>query len=118
MNMLTPKICSICGKEFLTNYPRQNICSHECRIEAQRRRVRIHLREKRNAWRDEIKKSCFVCGFNLTTDKHHEFNKIYDLCPNHHALITRGIRTIWELESEAQTKNISHERIYSPDDLG
>jgi hypothetical protein len=43
---------------------------------------------------------CEICGYDLTTDIHHHGNMRYELCPNHHALITRKIRTMEELLSE------------------
>ena len=89
------KNCSVCNKSFKTHRPYQNICSWDCRQEATRTTLRILMRIKRHSpsrW-----KPCEVCGFKETTDRHHEGKKIYTLCPNHHALITRGIKTIKEL---------------------
>ena len=41
---------------------------------------------------------CEICGFALTVDVHHGVNReVHILCPNHHALITRGIKTLEEL---------------------
>lgn len=42
---------------------------------------------------------CEVCGYSLTTDTHHENKERIEhrLCPNCHALITRGIKTLDEL---------------------
>ena len=42
----------------------------------------------------EFPRSCIVCGFSETTDIHHERGETYVLCPNHHALITRNIRSL------------------------
>ena len=43
-------------------------------------------------------KKCIVCGYSETVDTHHGYGNItYTLCPNHHALITRRIKTLEEL---------------------
>jgi len=45
--------------------------------------------------------SCEICGYSETIDLHHEgeAREEHWLCPNHHALITRGIKTLDELRS-------------------
>lgn len=89
--------CSICGQHFETVYKRQNICSFKCRQEG----LRINGRKikSRNLVRygKKVENKCEICGFNLTTDIHHEGKRLYELCPNHHALITRGIMTIQQV---------------------
>lgn len=46
-------------------------------------------------------KCCCICGFKGTIDYHHDgtVSKVetYPLCPNHHALISRGKTTLAEL---------------------
>jgi len=96
------KICTICGKVFTHTYQRTNTCSFNCRIEKRRKRSRELMRKIRYPKIDrKIKtkkiESCIICGYLETTDKHHEGMKEYILCPNHHALITRGIKKIEEL---------------------
>lgn len=41
-----------------------------------------------------MQRKCQVCGYNEVTDIHHEKLEIYILCPNHHALITRKLKSI------------------------
>ena len=45
--------------------------------------------------------SCEVCGYSMTVDLHHEGagREEHILCPNHHALITRGLIALPELGS-------------------
>ena len=73
--------CSICGKVYFSFVRSHNICSKDCR----------------SAIKKKEKGSCEVCGWSLTIDNHHEGGKTYLLCPNHHALLTRGIYNIQEL---------------------
>ena len=44
-------------------------------------------------------RGCKVCGYSETVDEHHEGvdRVVHLLCPNHHGLITRGIRTLGQL---------------------
>lgn len=86
------KSCSICKKEFVTKYIRQNVCSFTCKREKARQTANRLNREKRSGRKGNI--PCLVCGFKETIDLHHEGDSTYYLCPNHHALITRGIKTI------------------------
>jgi len=58
------------------------------------RRIR-HVKGSKTLLVDADK--CIVCGYNETTDIHHEKGQTFTLCPNHHALITRGIKTLEEL---------------------
>lgn len=95
------KKCSVCGISFITVYKRQNICNNfNCSCMAARERAIIIMREKRKKINSA---PCQVCGFIGVSDIHHEMGKIYKLCPNHHALITRGIKTLFEVLAE---KNI------------
>jgi hypothetical protein len=88
------RVCGICGKEFRTKYKNKNICSFECReVSTRKAGIASNMRVK-----NSLKpKPCKICGYDLTTDVHHEGHKTYVLCPNHHALITRGIQTLKEL---------------------
>lgn len=62
-------------------------------------------------------KCCLFCDFDETVDMYREDGKTYILCPNHHALITRGIKTLDQLISEdSETKeNCSWQRRSSVD---
>lgn len=88
------KMCAICGREFVTDRNVKNICSFECRMEHNRQHSRHYSRMKRSSRKCE---PCIVCGFSETTDRHREGDKTYILCPNHHALITRGKKTLQEV---------------------
>ena len=45
---------------------------------------------------------CEICGYSQVTDVHHEKDTTHILCPNCHALITRGIKTMDELKGITQ----------------
>ena len=98
------KICGICKKEFETTRANKNICSWSCRQENNRTFSRERARENRATKRLCVKityykkRKCFICGFDETVDTHHEGTSTYTLCPNHHALITRNIKTIKQLK--------------------
>jgi hypothetical protein len=81
--------CAVCSLAFETTIARQNICSFKCRQEATRVAGRVRKFNQR--------KPCVVCGWSETTDVHHDMGRTYILCPNHHALITRGLKTIEDL---------------------
>jgi len=89
------KLCVICNKEFMTEYKNKNVCSFICRQEKTRQNSREIMRKKRHS--HDRWKPCQICGYKETTDIHHEKSETYILCPNHHALITRGIKTIEQL---------------------
>ena len=93
--MLYKKICTICNKSYETIYQSKNICSWLCKREKNRQRSLI--RSIFNPRGKRIYKPCIVCGYKETTDIHHENGKEYVLCPNHHALITRGIKLFPEI---------------------
>ena len=90
------KTCIICNKIFNTTYSKVCTCSIICR----KKKLAIHMldliRKNRESKRKRIKYPCQICGFNETTDVHHENKETYILCPNHHALISRGIMKISE----------------------
>jgi len=112
--------CFICGKEFTTIYRKQNTCSFICRQEKNRRFTRCYMRKKRHPSKKikhsfsttsitsskKVNEACIICGFNLTTDLHHEDTLEVILCPNHHALITRNIRTFKDLIKERDVNNL------------
>lgn len=93
------KICAICKKPFSTIYQRQNICSFDCRQEAQRERSRISMRKKRHEKRKNFQ-PCEVCGYKIVTEPHHEVDGIHHLCPTHHALITRNYASLDEMKKD------------------
>lgn len=86
------KECTICGKSFKTSRRNKNICSFDCKREHNRRHARAYARSKRHENREYP--PCVICGFYMTTDMHEEGGEVYVLCPNHHALITRNIKTL------------------------
>jgi len=104
------KICTICKKAFETKHNNKQICSFECKQERRRQISRYSMRANRHP-KNSIKKlknfkgkfhknqnkPCAICGYKETIDLHHEGKQTYFLCPNHHALITRNIKTIEEL---------------------
>ena len=89
--------CSVCRIPFSTRRSRQHICSKECRKLSQKETSLVHQIRKDQP--GETRDFCVVCGFNETIDIHHEYRQTYFLCPNHHALITRGIKTLNQLIS-------------------
>ena len=89
------KKCCMCQKPFETKYRNKQTCSFSCKQEKQRQNSRIIMRKDRHS-KDRYK-PCIICDYKEATDIHHEGKKTYILCPNHHALITRGIKTIKEL---------------------
>lgn len=88
------KNCSICGREFETNLTRQNVCGYDCRMERNRQNA---LRYKRDASGARTSPPCAVCGFPISEAHHEGYGKVYSLCPNHHAAITRGRATLAEV---------------------
>lgn len=89
--------CTICGTPFVTKYANKMICSWTCKQEHNRQHSREIMRRKRLDKKGGPKPtalSCVVCGFNLTIDRHRENGRLYVLCPNHHAVITRNILTL------------------------
>ena len=93
------KTCTICDKRFKTRYHNKNICSFQCKQLRVRQNGRESMKHKRNEYHANCP-PCIICGFNLTTDIHHEGRTTHALCPNHHALITLGIKTLKEILEE------------------
>jgi hypothetical protein len=81
--------CPICKEVFITTCRTKIICSLSCRKKSLRQ-VKFMRETLPNI-------KCEICGFPLTVDAHHEEGIVRWLCPNHHALITRGICTFEEL---------------------
>lgn len=103
------KTCSVCRVEFTTKHKMQNLCSFDCQQEAGRKRSRLAKKRKK------VNKNppCEICGYQDTIDIHHEGIKTYNLCPNHHALITRNIKTLEQLFRESR-KNVSVKKALVP----
>jgi len=93
---LYEKICSICNQPFTAGRRNKNICSYECKKIHNREHARFYARMRRNTI-DKVYQPCVVCGYSETTDQHSENGRKYTLCPNHHCLITRNIKTLEEL---------------------
>lgn len=91
------KVCTMCGVPFKTTNRSKMICSFSCRQEHNRRHARFYARLRRNDPAKKIYLPCIVCGFFETTDQHRENGRVYTLCPNHHCLITRNIKSLQEI---------------------
>ena len=90
------KKCPVCNKMFKTNQWNRITCSKKCKDIRKRLYNTDFMRKKRHP-NTRVCEPCIICGYKLTTDTHHEGGKTYKLCPNHHALISRGIKTLDEL---------------------
>lgn len=100
-------LCIDCGKELENRGCR--LCA-DCRHIRSNTRSRLMMRERRfiNAERalkryhvrsidsKKIELKCQVCGFDELVDVHHEGKQVFILCPNHHALVTRGYNSVSE----------------------
>lgn len=94
------KNCTMCGKEFTTITKSKNICSFICKRNHNRIHARFYARLRRFGPLGKKEKkylACIICGFSETTDQHREEGGVFTLCPNHHCLITRNIKTLKEL---------------------
>ncbi len=58
---------------------------------------RLKENSRRRKGNDQKIGICEVCGFSEVFDVHHEDNQTHILCPNHHALITRGKKTLADM---------------------
>ena len=97
MKLRLIKICPHCSKQFQPNVNQQKFCSITCKLEHLTIVMRDRMRRKRHPpiTGEQISPYiCQVCGYDKTFDIHHEGIDGYVLCPNHHALITRGIEKI------------------------
>ena len=91
------RYCTICEKLFLTKIYRQHICSKECRKIANKETSRIQMVRKRHSSLTNNQFSCVICGFQEVVDVYYQNDMTYILCPNHHALILRGVKTLNQL---------------------
>ena len=89
--------CSICGKTFESFYQNKMVCSFDCRQEKKRECALRLSRIKKN--NKKIYEPCEICGFDLYTELHHDTDGKHILCPNHHTLITKNIKTLKDLKS-------------------
>lgn len=85
--------CKYCERLFVPVEGHQKYCSKKCRREVAGSKARRGMRNRRIK---KVNGKCQVCGYKETLDIHHEGKDVYVLCPNHHALITRGITQIEE----------------------
>jgi hypothetical protein len=92
------KKCAVCGNDFVTKRKNKNICSFLCKAEHNKQHSRYYARQKR--LKNKQPDPCIICGFSETSDKHKEGDTLVTLCPNHHCLITRGIKTLEQLLQE------------------
>jgi predicted nucleic acid-binding Zn ribbon protein len=90
------KRCPVCNKMFKSKQWNEITCSDKCKAIRKRLYNTNYIRKKRHP-NTKVCEPCIICGYKLTTDTHHESGKTYKLCPNHHALISRGIKTLDEL---------------------
>jgi hypothetical protein len=88
--------CIVCRKLFYSDNIRQITCSPSCR----KKRNTAKTLESYNIKKKHPSRFCEICGFSLTTDIHHENKILHILCPTHHALITRHIRSFSQLIEE------------------
>lgn len=92
------KNCAVCGREFKTDLQRKNLCSFDCRQEANRERSRAIMRRKRHPNNHKYP-PCEGCGYTRITEMHHEGRERHQLCPNCHRLVTTGRDTLENLLS-------------------
>jgi hypothetical protein len=103
--MSIDRICHYCRNHYQAPNRITKYCSDECRKTRTNERARWQMRTFRMRCHKLTKnnieqKKCQVCGFSETVDLHHEGLKGYWLCPNHHALITRGLKRIDDYKIE------------------
>mgnify|MGYP001620048067 CR=1 FL=1 len=98
--------CRRCTIEF-TGHHRQEYCSKKCQKLSQDEYTKNYWTKHRNKYYKIseieysllIKDGCKICEWKQTVDIHHidsnrinnDINNLVCLCPNHHALISRGI---------------------------
>ena len=86
-------LCKCCGKRYNKKEGHQKYCSDYCRQDVARKKARGCMRARRYK---KTRGKCQVCNYTHTLDAHEEGSDVYILCPNHHALISRGIVKIEE----------------------
>lgn len=84
--------CTQCGTLFVRNVPQRKMCQY-CSKVRQGQSARRAMRYSRHRGNTE-QCPCQICGYDEVVDLHHEGKEVYWLCPNHHALITRGKKRI------------------------
>lgn len=109
------KPCLVCGLEYSPNHHSQKFCV-KCRL-IKRKEYRKENREYYRAYAYNLtveeygkltKDGCVICGIKEPLDihhkdKNHKNNKkgnLVCLCPNHHALIHRNIKTYEQMKKE------------------
>jgi 5-methylcytosine-specific restriction endonuclease McrA len=104
------QVCGICGVKFHIAPGRIKrgirFCSPKCGNESRARRLRKEESDKKNnILRDRIAKrdgnKCKICGFSAALEVHHITPKseggthkqenLITLCPNHHAMVHKGL---------------------------
>ena len=85
-------ICKRCNAIFVKNVAQRQYCE-QCSPYQYGKSARRAMRYKRHR-ENGRSQPCQVCGFSEVVDLHHEGQDMYWLCPNHHALITRGKKDI------------------------
>lgn len=103
MKFAKPVVCPRCKRSFVRNAKSRKYCV-PCSIfrYAEVSRNSMRRRKRRSKGMYAIRKKlegidwhkCQVCGYDEVVDLHHEGDLLYALCPNHHALITRGKQEI------------------------
>lgn len=107
-----PKVCAVCGKEFLARRPNRKYCSDECNWKAQweKQRKPKYPRPQGTLWKERRvqvckaqKNKCWLCGerFSGCFDLHHlvhgdhsvESSSVVALCKKCHNHIHRVMVT-------------------------
>ena len=76
-------------KEYMRRWSKQRRLDPAYRVR-ENERARNRVRRNNNG-------ICEACGYDKTTDLHHEGKELHILCPNCHALLTRRIKTMVDL---------------------
>ena len=77
-----------------------------------RQQERLRARQRRGLIQEA--QICEICGYSQVTDVHHEKNTAHVLCPNCHALITRGMKTMDELKGMTKANVQPFEPVVQP----
>lgn len=97
--------CEICGYKKLVYKVKEKdqyhrLCPNHCYLFTKGKKTIQEL------WDEKLKlekSNCEICGYTEILEIHHEWKEdgsytLHILCPNHHGLITRGIKTLEELK--------------------
>jgi hypothetical protein len=90
------KICVVCGIRFTARRTDKITCSFACKQERKRQLAREEARAISEA-RKRRSAGCEVCGFTEVTEIYYKQHRAYVLCPNHLAMIKRGMCAIDDL---------------------